>query len=212
MAELVGALVGVLVVGLAAWLMWRSWRRRSRRDASVGAYAVPGGLGAPTVEAEALYVATTPAGSPLERLALPGLAFRGAARVEVHPEGVLLRIVGEQPSFVPASALVGAGTASYAIDRGVEPEGLVAITWVPGSSASGAAAPAGATAPAEASASPAVAAAPDATEPDPPSAHVDSYLRARYPGDAARIIAAVTELAAAAAATRPDAKERGTND
>jgi hypothetical protein len=197
-AELVGGLVGAVVVGLAVWLMWRSWRRRSRRDASIGAYPVPTGLGEPTVDAEALYVATTPVGRPLERLALPGLGFRGAAHVEIHAEGVLLRIVGEQPSFVPASALVGAGTASYAIDRGVEPEGLVAITWTPDSSET--------SEPAETSTQT------EAAEAARTSTHVDSYLRARYPGDAARIIAAVTDIAAAAPAARPEARDRGTND
>lgn len=195
MAELVGALVGVLVVGLAGWFMWRSWRRRSRRDAELGAYPVPAGLGEPAVDVEALYVATTPVGEPLERLALPGLGFRGAAHVEVHPEGLLLRIVGEQPSFVPTTRLVGAGTATYVIDRSVEPEGLVAVTWIPAG--------------AEASTPPEASAAHAAAE---PSTQVDSYLRARFPGDAARVIAAVNELAAAASSPRPDAKERGTHD
>jgi hypothetical protein len=209
--ELVGALVGALVVGLAGWLMWRSWRRRSRRDAAIGSYPVPTGLGEPSVDAEVLYVATTPAGRPLERLALPGLGFRGAGHVAIHPEGVLLRIAGEQPTFVPAPQLVGAGTASYAIDRGVEPDGLVAITWVPRGPEP--AAPE-ASAAREASAAPEASAVPEASaHPDPThaSTHVDSYLRARYPGDAARIIAAVTELAAAHT-PRPDATERGTND
>jgi hypothetical protein len=192
-AELLGALVGVLVVGLAGWLMWRSWRRRSRRDAELGSYAVPAELGAPTVDIEALYVATTPVGKPLERLALPGLGFRGAAHVELHPEGLLLRIVGEPPTFVPAARLIGAGTATYAIDRGVEPEGLLAITWIPSG------------------AEPEPTLIETVASPDQ-STHIDSYLRARYPGDAARVIAAVNELAAAALTPRPDAKERGTND
>ncbi|WP_308796616.1 PH-like domain-containing protein [Agromyces silvae] len=199
MAELVGGLVAALVIGAAAALMWRSWRRRARRDAAYGTYAVPAGLGTAELDIEALYVATTPVGSPLERLALAGLAFRGAAHVEVHAEGVLLRIVGEQPSFIPSAALAGAGTATYAIDRGVEPEGLVAITWRP--EASGAVEASGA---AGASAAAATAA--------PPPVQVDSYFRARYPGDAARLIAAVSDLAAVASVPRPEAKERDTND
>ena len=77
-----------------------------------------------------LYVATTPTGDPLERLAVQGLAFRGTARIEVVPEGMVLRVAGEQASFLPADRIVSAGEASYAIDRGVEPEGLVAVTWI----------------------------------------------------------------------------------
>lgn len=208
MGELIGGTVGVLVVVGAVALMVRSWRRRSRRDADLAAYPVPTGLGEPQVEVEALYVATTPAGTPLERLALAGLAFRGAAHVEVHREGVLLRIVGEQPSFIPAATLVGIGTASYAIDRAVEPEGLVAVTWTPDRPVRAGRAP-GATGTSDTSGTSDASAATGAV--DSPT-HVDSYLRARYPGDAARLIAAVTELAAGASASRPDPKERGTND
>jgi hypothetical protein len=35
---------------------------------------------------------------------------------------------------------------------------------------------------------------------------VDSYLRCRYPGDNARLIAAVNDIAATPAASRPDAE------
>ncbi|MRG58548.1 hypothetical protein GE115_01460 [Agromyces sp. CFH 90414] len=177
MAEAIGILVAVVIVGGAGFLMWRSWRRRTERDSVMRAYPVPERLGEAVVSAEVLYVATTPVGRPLERLAVQGLAFRGSGHVEVHPEGVVLRIAGEQPSFFPAARLVGAGTASFAIDRGVEPEGLVAITWIV-----------------------------DESEPAELPTHVDSTLRARYPGDAGRIIAAVTDIAAAHITLRPDAE------
>jgi hypothetical protein len=36
---------------------------------------------------------------------------------------------------------------------------------------------------------------------------VDSYFRARYPGDSVRIIAAVNDIAAAHVATRPDQQQ-----
>lgn len=172
----VGVLAAVAVVAVIGLLMLRSWRRRAVRDESLGAYAPPADLGAPVLEVEALYVATTPEAEPLERLAVDGLAFRGAAHVEVHPTGVLLRIAGEVPSYVPADRIAGAGTATYAIDRGVEPEGLVALTWI----------------------------VDDRSDPEVPT-RVDSYLRCRYPGDSARLVAAVNEIAATPAASRPTA-------
>ena len=173
----VGVLAAVAVIGVIAYLMLRSWRRRTERDRSLAAYAPPADLGIPTLEVEALYVATTPEAEPLERLAVEGLAFRGAAHVEVHPTGVLLRIAGELPSFVPADRIAAAGTATYAIDRGVEPEGLVALTWI----------------------------VDDRSEPEVPT-RVDSYLRCRYPGDNARLGAADNDSAATPAASRPDAE------
>jgi hypothetical protein len=178
-------LIAVVVVGGAAWLMWHSWRRRSVRDESLHAYPVPTGLGAASLETEALYVATTPEDQPLERLAVEGLAFRGSARLEIVPEGVLIRIAGESTSFIPREHLVGAGAASYAIDRGVEPDGLVAITWIVRRT--------------------------DADD-ESPAPRVDSYLRARYPGDSASIIAAVNDIAAAPAAPRPELESEASDD
>ncbi|MFC5790687.1 hypothetical protein EDM22_16955 [Agromyces tardus] len=185
MDKLPGLLVAVAVVALAAWLMWRSWRRRTVRDASLGAYPVPATLGAASVGTEALYVATTPEGQPLERLAVEGLAFRGSARLEIVPEGVLIRIAGESTSFIPREQLVGAGVATYAIDRGVEPEGLVAITWIVRQTGA---------------------------DDETPAPRVDSYLRARYAGDSATIIAAVNDIAAAPAAQRPELESEASDD
>lgn len=174
---IVGTVIAVVLVGVAGWLMVRSWQRRTVRDESLAAYPTPAGLGAPAFEVEALYVATTPEAEPLERLAVEGLAFRGSARIELHPQGVLLRIAGELPSFIPADRIAGAGTATYAIDRGVEPEGLVALTWI----------------------------VDDRSEPETPT-RVDSYLRCRYPGEFARLVAALNDIAAAPVAPRPDAE------
>jgi hypothetical protein len=178
-----GALVTIAIVGLAAWLMVRSWKRRTVRDERLTSYPLPSSLGAPTLEAEVLYVATTPTGDPIERLAVQGLAFRGTARIEIVPEGIVLRVAGEQASFLPAARIVSAGEASYAIDRGVEPEGLVAITWIA-----------------------------NVADPEQAVPHVDSYLRARYPGDSARIIAAVKDIAAARIAPRPEQESEASDD
>ncbi|MCD2442293.1 hypothetical protein LQ757_08380 [Agromyces sp. SYSU K20354] len=175
MDKWIGGIVAVGIVAVIAWLMYRSWRRRTVRDETLSSYPLPESIGAPTLEAEALYVATTPVGDPLERLAVQGLAFRGAAHLEVVAGGVILRVAGESTTFIPADRLLGASTASFAIDRGVEPDGLVALTWTPRAA--------------------------DDTE---PARRVDSYLRARYPGDAAEIIRAVNDIAAAPAVPRPE--------
>ena len=174
---IIGTVIAVALVAVAGWLMARSWKRRTVRDESLAAYETPAGLGTPRLEIEALYVATTPEAEPLERLAVEGLAFRGSARLEVHAEGVLLRIAGERPSFIPAGRIAAAGTATYAIDRGVEPEGLVALTWI----------------------------VDDRSDPETPT-RVDSYLRCRYPGDSARLVAELNDIAAAPVALRPDAE------
>ncbi|MDQ0575517.1 PH-like domain-containing protein [Agromyces albus] len=177
MDKWIGAIVCLVIVAVAVWLMYRSWRRRTVRDESLSAYPVPASHAEPLFETEVLYVATTPVGEPLERLAVHGLAYRGSARIEVLREGIILRIAGESTSFIPADRLSGAEMASYAIDRGVEPEGLIAVTWI--------------------------ASERDTTVASP---RVDSYLRARYPGDPARIIQAINDIAAAPVA-RPKQKQ-----
>ena len=123
----IGILAVVIVVLLLAIM---GWRRRMRRDAPAGGgYTAPATLAAPTTTADVLYVATTKAGEHLERLALPGLAYRGKGTVEVSPDGVRLRVAGEQPVFVPAAALSGVGAATVAIDRAVERDGLLRLGW-----------------------------------------------------------------------------------
>lgn len=120
------AIVLVLILLLAFW----GWRRRGRRDVSAGGgHPAPTQLGAPTAAADVLYVATTKAGQQLERLVLPGLTYRGKGSLSVSPEGVSIRVAGEQPVFVPASTLTGVGAATFTIDRVVERDGLLRFGW-----------------------------------------------------------------------------------
>jgi hypothetical protein len=181
----IGALVALVVVGGLAWWAYRAWRRRVIRDEQLSAYPIPALPGEARFATEVLYVATTPIGAPLERLAVEGLAFRGSGRVEVFGEGLVLRIAGEQPSFIPADRLVSAGEATYAIDRGVEPGGLVAVSWIVNLH--------------------------DA-DPERVAPYVDSYLRARHPGDSARIIDAVNDIAAARPVLQPHQESEASDD
>ncbi|WP_104090387.1 hypothetical protein [Cryobacterium sp. N19] len=124
-------LLGVLV------LMWRSWRKRSRRDAGLSAgYPMPGSAAVELARAEAYYVATTPRDAPLERLAIRGLGFRARAALTVSKTGVVLDLDGNQPVFVSAAAIDAIGAAQVAIDRAVETDGLVRLSWRLNSAAS----------------------------------------------------------------------------
>jgi len=59
-----------------------------------------------------------------------GLGFRARVEVSVHDEGLVLALRGTEPVFLPRGALRGAGRATWAIDRVVEPGGLVVLDWV----------------------------------------------------------------------------------
>ncbi len=53
---------------------------------------------------------------------------------------------------------------------------------------------------------------PRAADDADPAPRVDSYLRARYAGDAARIIQAVNDIAAAPTVSRPEHESEASDD
>lgn len=117
---------------LAAVGMVRSWRRRVAGDAT--AWPLPETFVADRAEGAILrdelsYVATTLADDPLHRIAAGGLGFRGPAEVAVHPAGLVLEVRGAAPLHVRRESLLGVGRGTFAIDRAVEPDGLVVVGW-----------------------------------------------------------------------------------
>lgn len=124
-------IVGVVLlvfVGLAL-----GWRARQRRQAALPALdAPPASLGAALAVDDGFYVATTRAESPTDRIAVRGLGFRARAGVAVYPEGVVLSIAGQADAFIPTSAIIGVGRATWTIDRVVGTDGLVFIRWTLG--------------------------------------------------------------------------------
>ena len=126
-----GLLVTALAVLILLTMVW-AWRARQRRQRAFAAPAeVPAAdaRGAELVRASVLYVATTKAGEPLERLTIPGLAFRGRGEAAVYEQGFLITIPGEPETFVPRDAIRSIGTSTWAIDRVVETGGLVRLDW-----------------------------------------------------------------------------------
>jgi len=134
--KLVTAIViaAVLVLVFGSWAL--AWRARRRRHASTALPTPPADPGALRSEHRVLHVATTRADAPLERLALPGLAFRSAATLAVHDGGLALVLAGRAaPVFIPASRLLGAGRANWTIDRGSGGDRLVFVRWTVGEGA-----------------------------------------------------------------------------
>lgn len=130
MDKLWPTLVIVAVVILVFWGMWRGWSRRSKRDATLAPPHSPSdGIGEPLLALDARYVATTHRGAPLDRVIAPGLAYPGNARIEVFSAGATLAIPGEPPVFLPAGSIEHVGPATWTIDRAVEHDGLVCVTW-----------------------------------------------------------------------------------
>jgi hypothetical protein len=177
-------LIIVFVLALVFLAMWWGWRRRSTRDDALRAeHTLPQELGAQRCNVDVFYVATTEYERALERLAVRGLSFPGRARVTVADAGIVLAVTGERATFVPASAIVSVSAATVAIDRVVESDGLVRLSWrIAGPTDNG-------------------------------NTVVDSYLRTVDPGDRAPLLDAITAISsfspdhpAASAANDPESE------
>lgn len=125
---------GALLVTVAATLLLIAvlvfaWWRRTRRDAALVAPASDLPAGTPLRAGfTGFYVATTAHDQPLERLAVRGLGFRSRVDVAVADAGIALDL-GATRILIPRDRLVAVGQSTVAIDRVVEPEGLVRLDW-----------------------------------------------------------------------------------
>lgn len=135
MDKLVPALIVVAFLALVFGLMALGWRTRRRRQADVVGLEpvpsedVPSGDPAALLTEDLLYVATTRADSPLDRIAVAGLGFRSRAVLAVTASGLELHLAGQTPGFIAAGALEGVGRATWTIDRVVGNDGLVFVRW-----------------------------------------------------------------------------------
>lgn len=123
----VAIVIALLVIALLGMAL--SWRRRGRRQRGLAVPPVPADLGPADLTVSGLLVATTFAGRPLDRVVTDGLGFRAQAALAVTPAGVLVERDGGAPFLVPADGLSGSGTASWALDKGVERDGLTVLPW-----------------------------------------------------------------------------------
>ncbi|GAB3797807.1 transporter [Humibacter antri] len=122
------ALIAIVVVLIFVG-MWVGWRRRARRDSAI---EVPTALAEPgetLLTVKALHVGSTHHDHPLDRVVGPGLAFRANATVTVSAGGITISAPGERSVAIAANAILGAGTATWTIDRTVERDGLVLVAW-----------------------------------------------------------------------------------
>jgi hypothetical protein len=130
MDRVLPAIIVALVLALFLVLMVVGWRRRVRSQSALPSpVRPPSSLGTELWQGSVLYVATTRGGDRLDRVAVHGLGFRARGELSVHPEGLVLSLRGSDAVFISRESLRGVGLATWAIDRVVEPGGLVVLDW-----------------------------------------------------------------------------------
>lgn len=118
--------LAIFLLGLA-WWGWRNRRRRFRHLDGALVRSLPSS--ASLLSFDGLYVATTVADDPMDRIPVGPLSFRAKARFSIHPEGLVIGAQGEHPVLLSAEGGMQAGRATWTIDRVVEPDGLVMVRW-----------------------------------------------------------------------------------
>jgi hypothetical protein len=128
--RLIPALVILAMVVIAFVFMALGWRNRRRRQVNLDVVPVPPSeIGDEIARERVLYVATTLAEQPLERVVVGGLGFRAKGEVHIARGGLVLDLAGAPPAFIPVADIRGVGLASWTIDKGVEEGGLVFVRW-----------------------------------------------------------------------------------
>ena len=120
------ALGVLLLVGMTLSII-----RRRAKGRHIGPLPTPDDVAGETqVSFNVLHVATTPAHQPMERVWAAPLAYRAKTLLQVRSGGIVLSLTGEGEMGLPAESITGCGRGSWAIDKAVDPDGLIVITWM----------------------------------------------------------------------------------
>ncbi len=130
------AVMALALVLILAGLAWQGWRsRRARQEAN---FEAPNEalefFGQELANATGFYVATTMAADFLERINAYGLGPRGAAKIIAFTEGLLVIRQGERPLAIDKTQISSLSTTQYVIDKAVEAEGIISVSWSQGGS------------------------------------------------------------------------------
>lgn len=120
-------LIGLAVFAVFVLVAFFSWRSKGRNQEKQ--LPAPNFIDFSAAGASGLYVTTTFADRPLDRVIAHGLAHRGSASLELGQDGLAISRKGEKGFFIPKSDLLAITRSSAVIDRAVEKDGLLSIRW-----------------------------------------------------------------------------------
>lgn len=127
--DVIALLTLFLFVGILA-LTIRSIDRKSKLVTYVAEPLTAEQRGGLLQTVRAQYVSTVLAANPLERFAAKELLFRGRSLVEIYQNAIFIHREGEQSIQIASESIQSITRESASIDRGLEPNGLLAISWL----------------------------------------------------------------------------------
>jgi hypothetical protein len=123
-------LIGTAMILLVFFVVWRVYVSVQKRKTAQQAQLQKPKSSIGGVElGDVFYASTVFANSQLERVWAHGLGGRGKAKIFIDSQGVSLERTGEPSIYIPKVDLVAMGRVSATIDKGVERNGLLALTW-----------------------------------------------------------------------------------
>lgn len=132
MPYLFAVLFLLALTALILVLMRRGWRNRERRIIITELPELPPGAVPATHGTHGVYVSTTLAGLPLERVVTRGLGVKSAVEVDVREDGIVLERQGAPSLFIPRASLETVGTTSGMIGKFAAADSIVVFTWSAG--------------------------------------------------------------------------------
>lgn len=132
--DVVTVLVAVGLWALAAFAMYKGWKRKGRnQQAWVGDLpAVPEKTGKARLErTTGLYIGSSFAENWQARVAAHGLGARAIASMTAYPQGIVLEREGSEALWIPRSAIVEVRTDRRLAGKAMTEDGLLVIRWHP---------------------------------------------------------------------------------
>lgn len=124
-------LAAVVFFELVVWGMRIGWRHRAQRQGSLSPLPSPPAatVGQLLPAATGLYVGTTYAERWQDRVVAQGLGRRAACTATLSATGLLVDRHGDEPVWIPAGELIGAGLGRGLAGKVMGPGGLLIVRW-----------------------------------------------------------------------------------
>ena len=127
------ALITLLILVALVTLVLQTVRKRIAKQSDLGSLNAETALnGNLLAVAFGQYVSTVFSGNTLQRVMSHGLMHRGRAEIRVLSDGIQVLRTGEQSFSIPQSLIVNVTRSNVTIDRAVEKNGMVSVSWMLG--------------------------------------------------------------------------------